>query len=188
MPRLSVLAPTLPPSERPFFPFSELGLGTFQRGPGGMGPSNPLTLNISAPGALYYPEWNPGGVIQNISIDAAIIVLRGFLLPVQLLRIMEILPLLLVMVRRPLLLLHAGLHVSVAEVLGRLRRHLRQRLLLLGRGRRSVLGRRGRRRVLAELGPHGTAPDGMNLARHAERSVARRASAADSTGRWRLHE
>ena len=117
-----------------------------------MGPSNPLTLNISAPGALYYPEWNPGGVIQNISIDAAIIVLRGFLLPVQLLRIMEILPLLLVMVRRPLLLLHAGLHVSVAVVLGRLRRHRRQRLLLLRRGRcrmRSVIGRCGRRRVLA---------------------------------------
>ena len=73
-------------------------------------------------------------------------------MPVQLLRIMEILPLLLVMVRRPLLLLHAGLHVSVAEVLGRLRRHLRQRLLLLRRGRRrmrSVIGRCGRRRVLA---------------------------------------
>ena len=118
-----------------------------------MGPSNPLTLNISAPGALYYPEWNPGGVIQNINIDAAIIVVRGFLLPVQLLRIMEILlPLLLVMVRRPLLLLHAGLHVSVAVVLGRLRRHRRQRLLLLRRGRRrmrSVIGRCGRRRVLA---------------------------------------
>ena len=140
----------------------------------------------SAPGG---PEWTRRARRYTISILWMQLVLRALLLPPQLLRIMlEILPLLLVMVRRPLLLLHAGLHVSVAEVLGRLRRHLRQRLLLLGRGRRSVLGRRGRRRVLAELGPHGTAPDGMNLARHAERSVARRASAADSTGRWRLRE
>ena len=139
----------------------------------------------SAPGG---PEWTRRARRYTISILWMQLVLRGLLLPPQLLRIMKILPLLLVMVRRPLLLLHAGLHVSVAEVLGRLRRHLRQRLLLLGRGRRSVLGRRGRRRVLAELGPHGTAPDGMNLARHAERSVARRASAADSTGRWRLRE